>query len=481
MSVWLIAAAGLVSIVNPEAAAAEDDVVFSVVEIEADTTAATPPTNNLVVDLEVPWRLLQMIDRGTTTDEELVSWVSLPGNREVLERGVPAAHLRDNARAVVTGVATDLRQPLGRPGTVRMEPLEGWRRSLAWLALHADSLAARAASHVQHYVAPEDGPERINIYFHLAGGWDARTTDAIYVNLTRLLDTPEPDLEGVDALLVRELVQVYVANRASDFVDFSSPDAALLTGLQQLVSEGLVRFVERRALCSVYPEGTRAAQVVQDYAASDRQLPELMRDLDRFTAEALRGHAAAAESLLVEGLRTGAFPAIGDLICRTLYAHGGAAALAAYPQCGPAAILRDYQAVAVTRDDLPDLPIAMSAQLETLAAGLERTWLLVDAGRRQAFAALDVQDFRAALAPLRQINELMPGGPVDTYNLACVLAMLRETDEAMQVLEQAVSFGFRNLEHIRNDPDLQPLHELPAFQELLRRLGGDAGDGATGG
>ena len=39
---------------------------------------------------------------------------------------------------------------------------------------------------------------------------------------------------GIDALLVRELMQVYLANGTGEFVDFSSPGAALLTGMQRM-------------------------------------------------------------------------------------------------------------------------------------------------------------------------------------------------------------------------------------------------------
>ena len=42
--------------------------------------------------------------------------------------------------------------------------------------------------------------------------------------------------------------------------------------------------------------------------------------------------------------------------------------------------------------------------------------------------------------------------------------------EAMRSLERAVAEGYRDADHLRNDPDLESLHTLDGFQELVTAL-----------
>lgn len=56
------------------------------------------------------------------------------------------------------------------------------------------------------------------------------------------------------------------------------------------------------------------------------------------------------------------------------------------------------------------------------------------------------------------------------YNLACLAARQGEKGAAIQRLEEALKNGMKSYQHIaKNDPDLQPLRNLPAFQVLLEK------------
>ncbi|MDE6522862.1 MAG: retroviral-like aspartic protease family protein [Muribaculaceae bacterium] len=61
------------------------------------------------------------------------------------------------------------------------------------------------------------------------------------------------------------------------------------------------------------------------------------------------------------------------------------------------------------------------------------------------------------------------------YNQACVYARLGMNVEAMETLKKAEEKGYDNYVHIREDYDLDPLHDMPEFQELIRRLEGKYG------
>lgn len=56
------------------------------------------------------------------------------------------------------------------------------------------------------------------------------------------------------------------------------------------------------------------------------------------------------------------------------------------------------------------------------------------------------------------------------YNIACVYALLRETDEALDLLEKAVKNGFGHREWIEFDSDLASLRGHPRFEGILAQM-----------
>jgi adenylate cyclase len=77
------------------------------------------------------------------------------------------------------------------------------------------------------------------------------------------------------------------------------------------------------------------------------------------------------------------------------------------------------------------------------------------------------QDALNALAILEQKPTL---DAATLYNIACFYISLEDYDRALKTLERAVDVGFRNLEIIKMDPDLNPLREMPRFQALIKRI-----------
>jgi hypothetical protein len=53
------------------------------------------------------------------------------------------------------------------------------------------------------------------------------------------------------------------------------------------------------------------------------------------------------------------------------------------------------------------------------------------------------------------------------YNIACCHALLGDSKAAVAVLSKSIHAGFRDVDHMRTDPDLASLHEIPEFQQLL--------------
>ncbi|MCZ6672516.1 MAG: hypothetical protein O7C75_06200, partial [Verrucomicrobia bacterium] len=70
----------------------------------------------------------------------------------------------------------------------------------------------------------------------------------------------------------------------------------------------------------------------------------------------------------------------------------------------------------------------------------------------------------------RRLVRLRPDNPVVHYNLACSLALKRRFKESLDALVQAVKLGYRDLQWMMEDPDLENLRNHPAFQRLVQRM-----------
>ena len=70
----------------------------------------------------------------------------------------------------------------------------------------------------------------------------------------------------------------------------------------------------------------------------------------------------------------------------------------------------------------------------------------------------------------RKLVRLRPNNPVVHYNLACSLALKRRFKESLDALDHAVGLGYRDLQWMMEDPDLENLRNHPAFHRLLKKI-----------
>jgi Flp pilus assembly protein TadD len=66
----------------------------------------------------------------------------------------------------------------------------------------------------------------------------------------------------------------------------------------------------------------------------------------------------------------------------------------------------------------------------------------------------------------RRLVRLAPKNPIAHYNLACSLALKRRKADAVRALRRAVEFGYRDLDWLREDPDLASLRDHADFREI---------------
>jgi hypothetical protein len=85
--------------------------------------------------------------------------------------------------------------------------------------------------------------------------------------------------------------------------------------------------------------------------------------------------------------------------------------------------------------------------------------------------ALETKNFGRARNICDQAIIWEPQNPVHHYNLACIEAQAggARLPYALGALELAIALGFNEVDHLKTDPDLQPLHGDPKFIELVRK------------
>jgi tetratricopeptide (TPR) repeat protein len=76
--------------------------------------------------------------------------------------------------------------------------------------------------------------------------------------------------------------------------------------------------------------------------------------------------------------------------------------------------------------------------------------------------------YRDGLAVDRRLVALKPRDPIAHYNLACSLALLKETSRAFLALRKAVRLGYRDMEYMQQDPDLENLRQDPRWNDVVK-------------
>jgi len=70
----------------------------------------------------------------------------------------------------------------------------------------------------------------------------------------------------------------------------------------------------------------------------------------------------------------------------------------------------------------------------------------------------------------RKLVRLRPDDATAHYNLACSLALKKRRAQAMRALTTAVSLGYKDVDWMLQDPDLDSLKAHPAFRALAATL-----------
>ena len=75
--------------------------------------------------------------------------------------------------------------------------------------------------------------------------------------------------------------------------------------------------------------------------------------------------------------------------------------------------------------------------------------------------------YRDALAVDQRLVTLRPRDPLAFYNLACSYALLGKVNRGFDALKRAIALGYRDLEHMYDDDDLENLRGDPRWKDLV--------------
>jgi hypothetical protein len=111
--------------------------------------------------------------------------------------------------------------------------------------------------------------------------------------------------------------------------------------------------------------------------------------------------------------------------------------------------------------------LALSSLLFTAAPAQAQNSARQSADTREIFRAFDQQEYSRAIRLIEGYLKRNPGDAQMLYNLACAHCLLGDHDASAAALLRAFRAGFRDIDHLRSDPDLAALRDHPTYKTIL--------------
>ncbi len=113
----------------------------------------------------------------------------------------------------------------------------------------------------------------------------------------------------------------------------------------------------------------------------------------------------------------------------------------------------------------------------TAAAESYKRVLEIDPNNVTAYSNLGAvyavqKDISTAEHYLQLGYQVQPNDPSLCYNLACLYSLQHRMEDALNFLQRAFENGYRDVQHIQMDSDLDAIRDHPRFHDLLRQYGG---------
>lgn len=139
---------------------------------------------------------------------------------------------------------------------------------------------------------------------------------------------------------------------------------------------------------------------------------------------------------------------------------------------------QDYQSpllVAQSYSDLGNKEKAKESRLRGIKIAETRLMLNPDDSRALYMGANGLVALGEYLRGLEWANQALaidPDEPMVLYNIACIHALAKKYDDALDLLERAVKNGLNQRGWLEHDSNLDPLRSSPRFKKLIKNLSG---------
>ena len=80
---------------------------------------------------------------------------------------------------------------------------------------------------------------------------------------------------------------------------------------------------------------------------------------------------------------------------------------------------------------------------------------------------LRAKQYDKAYETLKTLEQKNPKNPLLFYNLACYYSLTGESGPAFDALKKSVSLGYKDINSIQTDPDLDPLRQETSYKEWI--------------
>lgn len=89
----------------------------------------------------------------------------------------------------------------------------------------------------------------------------------------------------------------------------------------------------------------------------------------------------------------------------------------------------------------------------------------------EAYNLLYAAEYERAIRLFTKLVDIEPENAYHHYNLACALSLNGSLETAIQELSIALEIDPSMSSHARGDPDLEPLHGMTEYEELVKEEG----------
>lgn len=128
--------------------------------------------------------------------------------------------------------------------------------------------------------------------------------------------------------------------------------------------------------------------------------------------------------------------------------------------------VRLFAAQSLTR--LGDRVGATYLESSKLAKLVKSTATMINLYMREGIKHLEARNFERAEKSFKKVLKVDDTNRVALYNLACVYSLWKKLDLAFKYLEKSIRAGFRDLDHIDRDADLDNLRDDPRYKVLYK-------------